>query len=39
MHRRTNGPAAEDYDTLTRAWRTAIGPIHPDDPDIGRAAR
>ena len=24
----------EDYDTLTRPWRTVIGPIHPDDPDI-----
>ena len=22
----------EDYDTLTRPWRTVIGPIHPDDP-------
>lgn len=21
------------YDTLTSAWRTVIGPIHPDDPD------
>ena len=29
----------DHYDTLTRAWRTVIGPIHPDDPDIGRAAR
>ena len=29
----------EDYDTLTRPWREVIGPIHPDDPDIGRAAR
>ena len=27
------------YDALTRPWRTVIGPIHPDDPDIGRAAR
>ena len=25
---------AEDYDTLTRPWREAIGPIHPDDPDM-----
>ena len=24
----------EDYDTLTRAWRTTIGPLHPDDPDM-----
>ena len=24
----------EDYDILTRAWRTVIGPIHPDDPDL-----
>ena len=31
--------ATEDYNTLTRAWREVIGPIHPDDPDIGRAAR
>lgn len=30
---------ADHYDTLTRAWREANGPIHPDDPDIGRAAR
>ena len=22
------------YDTLTRPWRTVIGPIHPDDPDM-----
>ena len=22
------------YDTLTRAWREVIGPIHPDDPDM-----
>ena len=22
----------EHYDTLSRAWRTVIGPIHPDDP-------
>ena len=21
----------EDYDILTRAWRTVIGPIHPED--------
>ena len=26
--------ATEDYNTLTRAWRTVIGPIHPDDPDM-----
>ena len=25
----------EDYDTLTRPWRAAIGPIHPDDPELG----
>ena len=24
----------EDYDALTRPWRTAIGPIHPDDPAL-----
>ena len=29
----------DHYDTLTRAWRTVIGPIHPEDPDIRRAAR
>ena len=23
--------ATDHYDTLTRAWRTAIGPIHPED--------
>lgn len=23
----------DHYDTLTMPWRTAIGPIHPDDPD------
>lgn len=22
------------YDALTRPWRTVIGPIHPDDPDL-----
>ena len=22
------------YDTLTRTWRTVIGPVHPDDADI-----
>ncbi len=22
-----------DYDTLTRPWRSALGPIHPDDDD------
>ena len=22
------------YETLTRAWRTVVGPIHPDDPDM-----
>lgn len=30
---------ADHYNTLTRAWREVIGPIHPDDPDIRRAAR
>lgn len=24
----------EDYDILTRPWRTAVGPIHPDDPAL-----
>ena len=24
----------EHYDTLTRPWRVAIGPIHPDDPAL-----
>ena len=24
----------EQYDALTRPWRTAIGPIHPDDPAL-----
>ena len=24
----------DHYDTLTRAWRTTIGPIHPDDPEL-----
>ena len=24
----------EDYEALTRPWRTAIGPIHPDDPEL-----
>lgn len=24
----------EHYDALTRPWRTAIGPIHPDDPAL-----
>lgn len=24
----------EDYDALTHPWRTAIGPIHPDDPAL-----
>ena len=26
--------STEHYDTLTRPWRTAIGPIHPDDPAL-----
>ena len=25
----------EHYDTLTRSWRTVIGPIHPDDERLG----
>lgn len=24
----------DHYDTITRTWREAIGPIHPDDPDM-----
>ena len=24
----------EQYDALTRPWRTAVGPIHPDDPAL-----
>ena len=24
----------EHYDTFTRPWRTVIGPIHPDDPEL-----
>ena len=24
----------DQYDILTRAWRTTIGPIHPDDPEL-----
>ena len=26
--------SAEHYDTLTAPWRTSIGPIHPEDPDL-----
>ena len=26
--------ATDHYDTLTRTWREAIGPIHPDDPEL-----
>ena len=26
--------ATEHYDTLTRPWRSTIGPIHPDDPAL-----
>ena len=26
--------STEHYDTLTRAWREIVGPIHPDDPDL-----
>ena len=29
-----HGFTQQHYDTLTRPWRTAIGPIHPDDPDL-----
>ena len=29
----------DHYDTLTRAWRTTIGPIHPDDPELPPRAR
>ena len=28
--------STEHYDTLTRSWRTIIGPIHPDDDDTRR---
>lgn len=27
----THGFTQDHYDTLTRPWRTAIGPVHPDD--------
>ena len=30
----TPGWDREAYDILTRPWRTVIGPIHPDDPDL-----
>ena len=26
--------STEHYDTLTAPWRTVIGPIHPDDPNL-----
>ena len=26
--------STERYNTLTRPWRTVIGPIHPDDPEL-----
>ena len=29
----------DHYDTLTRAWRTTIGPIHPDDPELATITR
>lgn len=29
-----HGFTQEHYDLLTRPWRTAIGPIHPDDEDL-----
>ena len=28
----------EHYDALTRPWRTVVGPLHPDDPDLREAA-
>ena len=28
------GFTQDHYDTLTRTWRTVIGPIHPDDPAV-----
>ena len=34
MHRRTNGPAAEDYDILTKPWASVMGKVHPDDPEL-----
>lgn len=27
--------STEHYDTLTRTWRTTVGSIHPDDPEMG----
>ena len=27
----THGFTQDHYDTLTRPWRTVIGPVHPDD--------
>ena len=29
-----HGLTQDHYDTLTRPWRTVIGPIHPDDPEV-----
>ncbi len=29
----------EHYDELTRLWRTTIGPLHPEDADLGMAVR
>ena len=29
-----HGLTQDHYDTLTRTWRTVIGPIHPDDPEV-----
>jgi hypothetical protein len=29
-----HGLTQAHYDTLTRPWRTVIGPIHPDDPEV-----
>ena len=29
-----HGLTQDHYDTLTRPWRTVIGPIHPDDPAV-----
>lgn len=29
-----HGFTQEHYDTLTRPWRTVVGPLHPDDKDL-----
>jgi hypothetical protein len=31
----TSGFTQDHYDTLTRPWRTTIGPVHPDDANLG----